>query len=80
MPVLGVTAVPCRCNQPVDDNTWTAVWSALWSARDHQRQDYGEQRTGATQHPSAVPRITLIGPAERFVSKKLSGDSAFGIV
>jgi hypothetical protein len=28
----------------------------------------------------AVLRITLIGPGGRFVSKKLSGDSAFEIV
>jgi hypothetical protein len=29
--------------------------------------------------PKAVPGITLIGPGGRFVSKKLSGDYAFGI-
>src|SRR6266702_589236 len=62
------------------DNTCTDVLSAVWNERNHQRQDHGEHRAGATQHPSVVPRITLIGPGGRFVSKKLSGDSAFGSV
>ena len=30
-----------------------------------------DRTTGAPQHPSAVPRITLIGPGGRFVAKKL---------
>jgi hypothetical protein len=64
------------------DNTWTDVLSAVWSERNHQRQYHGEHRAGATQHPSVVPIITLIGNGSGgcFVSKKLSGDSAFEIV
>src|SRR5262249_40864725 len=35
---------------------------------------------GTTIVVCAVPIITLIGPGEHFVSKKLTGDSAFEIV
>src|SRR4030095_921693 len=69
-------------NNRTADNTWTDVLSAGWSERNHQRQYHGEHRAGATQHPSAVPIITLIGngPGGCFVSKTLSGDSAFSRV